>query len=258
MAKKQGVDELKEVCSLLENTDVNGEAHRERIYNRLKYRMEAGTIPKYNGKEEGIYMKRNIKKTIAIAALAFVCLTAGFSTTAFGQGIIQSIAGYFHVGNITITQYDKELPKVEASVDGDKKAVRENTTQKSATIEEARAIMKTDFAVPTWLPDGYKYMNSVIHSENGVELQYTKDESLVSLLISKDENGISTAGEVKQETIAGKTVYFANGIVLWGQDGLTYELYQMDEKNFDRAALEKIIGTMSAGTEGNNALYSQN
>ncbi|MHB8063725.1 MAG: hypothetical protein ACYDG2_14010 [Ruminiclostridium sp.] len=73
-------------------------------------------------------------------------------------------------------------------------------------------------------------------------------------MISKGENGISTTGEVKKETIAGKTVYFANGIVLWGQDGLTYELYQMGGQDFDLNILGKIISTMSTGTDYNDKL----
>ena len=77
-------------------------------------------------------------------------------------------------------------------------------------------------------------------------------------MLSKGENGISTTGEVKTETIAGRTVYFANGIVLWEQDGLTYELYQMSEKNFDLKTLGKIIGTMSTEADLNNDLYPKN
>jgi len=243
----------KDVCRLLENTDVNAEMHRERTYNRLKFKMEIGTIRQDNEKEDGIIMKRNIKKSIAVAALTCASLVGGLSTTAFGQEITQSIVGYVHVGNMMITQYDKELPKIESSVKDDKNAVRENT-DKITTIKEARAFMKINFAVPTWLPDGYKYLKSVMHGDNAVELVYSQDQNLVSLLISKGENGISTTGEVKKETIAGKTVYFANGIVLWGQDGLTYELYQMSEQDFDLNILGKIISTLSTGTDYNDKL----
>jgi len=257
MAEEQNIDEFKEVCALLVNTDVNAEMHRERIYNRLEFQIETGVIQQNNEKMEGIYMKRSFNKSIAVAVLTGVCLVGGFSTTALGQGIIQSVVGYFQVGNMTITQYDKELPKIESSAKGDKNAVRGNTEQ-ITTIKEARTNMKIDFVVPTWLPEGYKYMKSVMHGDNAVELVYSKDENLVSLLLSKGENGISTTGVVKTETIAGKSVYFANGIVLWEQDGLTYELYQMSEKNSDLETLGKIIGTMSTEADLNNELYPKN
>lgn len=254
MSRKYEADEFNDVCRLLANTEVNDDLHKVGIYNKLKFKMEAGTIKNNTKKEDGIYMKKNAKRSVAIAVLTLVCLIGGFSATAYGQDIIQNILAHFKVGNITITQY-KELPNYESVDDSGKKTVPENKPRVT-TVEEARTTMKLDFAVPTWLPDGYTYSKSVQHSINGVELVYSKEDCVVSLLISKGENGIGTAGDVKKETIAGNTVYFANGIVLWGQDGLTYELYQMGGEDFDKDVLEKIMGTMSAETTYNDELSS--
>lgn len=257
MRNKHNISQFKELCGLLENIEVNDELHKDRIFNQIKFKMETGTLQKKYIEKGEFYMKRNVKKTIAIAA-ALVCLISVFSVTSYGQGIIKSIVGLFHVGNITITQYDKELPdasNIKSTDDGE----RRTGVPESATIEEARDAMGIDFAVPAWLPEGYRYSNSVIHSKNGVELQYTKDKNLISLLISKGENGISTTGDVRKKALGGTTVYFANGIVLWeGQDGLTYEMYQMTDKDFDLDTLEKIIGTMTADPGSDSSLYSKN
>jgi hypothetical protein len=77
-------------------------------------------------------------------------------------------------------------------------------------------------------------------------VQYAKEGDVISLLISKGgENGIGTKDEVRTESIAGTTIYFANGIVIWEYDGFTYELYQTAEDGFDSATLGRIIGSMS-------------
>ncbi|WP_028550223.1 hypothetical protein [Paenibacillus sp. UNC451MF] len=83
--------------------------------------------------------------------------------------------------------------------------------------------MGVDFPVPTWLSDHYPTINFVPQGDHMVEVQYQKDGEFISLLISKGgSNGISTQDEVKRETIGGKTVYFANGIAIWEQNGFTY------------------------------------
>ncbi len=251
MAGKHDIKEFNELCGMLSNADVKEDLHKEKIRNQIKYKMETGALQKEYKKKGEIYMKKKRVKFIAVFTATLVCLVGIFSATAYGQEMIQKILARFHVGNMTITQYEKELPKVESNA-GSGKRVASEFKPRNSSIEEARSVMEVDFAVPTWLPDGYVYTKSVLHSKNGAELVYSKGESLVSLLITKGENGISTAGEVKSETISGNTVYFANGIVLWGQDGLTYELYQMGEKDFDRDTLGKIISTMSTGTVRND------
>jgi hypothetical protein len=50
---------------------------------------------------------------------------------------------------------------------------------------------------------------------------------------------------VKKEVIKGTTVYFANGIVIWENNGFTVELYAQDD--FDAATLGKIIESFKVG-----------
>lgn len=255
MAEKYNTDEFDGISRLLENAEVNDEMHKEKIYNGIKFKMETGAILKNNRKKDDIDMKKNFRKSVVIAVMALVCLVGGFSATAYGQETIQNIIAHFKAGNITITQY-KEMPDYKPVDNSDKKPDPKNESRVT-TVEEARTTMKIDFAVPTWLPEGYVYTKSVQHSVNGVELVYAKgDDCVLSLLISKGENGIGTTDDVKKETIAGNTVYFANGIVLWGQDGLTYELYQMGGEDFDKDVLDKIISTMSAETTYSDGLSS--
>ena len=257
MSEKYDLKEFDEVCSLLANAEVDADRHKEKIYNRARLGIETGINENYNQRKDDRYMRKNYRKAVA-AVIASVCLIGGFSTTAYAQGIFQAVLARFQVGGIEIVQQDRELPEVSPNKDNNK-TTRENT-RKSATLAEAREAMKVDFKLPVWLPEGFAYSNSVIHTDKAVEIQYTKDSELISLLISKGENGISTAGEVKKETIAGKTVYFVNGIILWEQDGLNYELYYMGQQDLDNTTLEKLLNTMASGESYNEAkaFYLQN
>jgi hypothetical protein len=244
MSKKHDMNEFKEVCDLLINAEVNDAIYKEKIYHQVKSKIATRSIQNNYRKRDEMHMKKNFMKSIAMATIGVVCLLGGLSTTAYGQEVIGLILARFQVGGIEITQYDKELPEIKSNDKSNTSIIR-GSSPKRTTIEEARTVMKKDFPVPIWLPDGYVYLSSVLHSENGVELQYSKSEGNISLLISKGENGISTTGEVKEEIIGGKTVYFANGIVLWEEDGLNYELYHMGE-DLDLDTLRKIINTMTA------------
>lgn len=249
MSKKINLDEFREISSLLENADVDDSLSRERIYNRVRYKMETGSI--YTDFTEGdkIHMnkniRRNLRKSVAVAVLALVCLVGGLSATAYGKEIVHNIIASFRAGNIEITQYDK-LPEVDAGAGGGKRTVGESTVEYTS-IEGARNEMGVYFAVPNWLPEGFSYTASILHSEKAVELQYNheSDGTFFSLLITKGDNGISTEKDVREETIAGQKVYFANGIILWGQDGLNYELYYTGEKDLDKEILENMLGNMT-------------
>ncbi|SHN60501.1 hypothetical protein [Desulfitobacterium chlororespirans] len=257
MTKKCDLKEFDEVCSLLTNAEVDADRHKEKIYNRARLGIETGINEDYNKRKDDSYMRKNYRKAAA-AVIASVCLIGGLSTTAYAQEIFQSVLARCQVGGIEIVQRDKELPEVSPNTDNTR-TPRENT-QKSATPEEAREAMKVDFKLPVWLPEGFAYANSVIHTDKAVEIQYAKDSELISLLISKGENGISTTGEVKKETLAGKTVYFVNDIILWEQDGLNYELYYLGQQDLDNTTLEKLLNTMVSGQSYNEAkaFYLQN
>lgn len=264
MSKKQGLDEFRKVTDLLRSAEVGTSEQKERIYQRLKFKLEAGTIQTFDAREEdGILMRKHKWKSIAVSAAAVVVLCGAFSTTSFAQGMIQSILARFQVGNMEITQYDRELPAVEetnaaatrrkadtvgpAPVSPDAPAhAQRGVAPKKMTVKEARAALGMDFPAPGWMAD-YRYVNSVIHGEKMVEVQYAnKGDEVISLLISTgSKNGIRTTDQVKIETISGHNVYFANGIVIWEHEGFTYELYQMAEKNFDHGTIGKIIDSLS-------------
>ncbi len=245
MSKKVDLNQFDDLSRLLADTDVDADQHKAKIYNQVKLGIETEIKDANINRKDDRYMKRNYRKTAAAAIIAVVCLLGGLSTTTYAQGLFQTVLARFQVGGIEIVQQDRELPETPSNTK-DSTTTRENT-QQSGTLEEARAAMKIDFAVPVSLPEGFVYSNSVIHTEKAVEIQYTRDSELISLLISKGENGISTTGEVKKEVIAGKTVYFVNGIILWEQDGLNYELYYMSSKDLEKADLEKMLNTMASG-----------
>ncbi|SMF84220.1 hypothetical protein SAMN05661091_2554 [Paenibacillus uliginis N3/975] len=251
MSKKQDLSEFHDVTNLLTNVELDDNTHKDQIYNRLKFKIETGTIQRFNTKKDGVYMKNNKWKSIAVTAAVMVLLFGTFSTTSFAQDMIQSILARFQVGNMEITQYDKELPDTgvnhtDVKVQGNESQGNQIEAPQQMTLKEARVAMDIDFPAPTWLSENYQFLNSVLHGEKMIEIQYEKKGEFISLLISRGaNNAISTSEEVKTETIDGKKVYFANGIVIWEYEGFTYELYQMAEENFDTDAIRKIINSLS-------------
>jgi len=255
MSKKSDLKSFKDVTDLLMNTDVTDPVRQEQLYNRLKFKMETGTVPSLSDRKEDIPMNKKKWTTLAVSAAAIVCLGGVFSTTSYAHGMIESLLARFQVGNMEIKQY-KELPEstvktteVNQQAQAARSAPRE--APKTLTLKEARAAIGVDFPVPAWLSEHYQFVNCVVQGEHMVEVQYQKDGEFISLLISSGgKNGISTEDEVKKETIGGRTVYFANGIVIWEQEGFTYELYQMGaEESFDAQAVGQMIGTMSTKNE---------
>ncbi|TBL74512.1 hypothetical protein [Paenibacillus thalictri] len=252
MNNKQNTGEFSELADLLANTEMDGSAYRERIFNRLKSKLESGAIQANYIQGSGIHMKKNKWKAVAVSAAAVICLCGIFSTTSYAQDMIQSILARFQVGNMVITQYDKELPAAEVNKGAaQEQSARSERPQREApknmSLQDARKATGIAFPAPAWLSEHYQLANCVVQGDHMIEVQYKKDSEFMSLLISKGgNNGIGTTGEVKKEAIGGTTVYFANGIVLWEHDGFTYELYQMTEKDFDNETLGKIITSLSS------------
>ncbi|ULL18532.1 hypothetical protein DVH26_31130 [Paenibacillus sp. H1-7] len=250
MSRKRDIKQFRELTEWLARTEIDDAGSQDRTFNRLKFKMETGTIQPHQTTKDGISMKKTKWKSIAVSAMAVVCLGGAFATTSSAQEMLASIMARFQVGNMEITQY-KELPEIEPkSTDAKQQTGEARSVQREAppklTLKEARTATGMNFPAPTWLSESYKLVNVVVQGSKMVEVQYEKEGDFISLLISTGgNNGISTEGEVKTETIGGKTVYFANGIVIWEQDGFTYELYQMSEQSFDAAAIGSIIGSMS-------------
>lgn len=242
--KEYDINQYGELGNQLRNITVDENLYKEKIYRHIKYKLESGTLLNTMKEREKSVKKNHIRKTVLASMIALVCLVGGFSATAYGQEIIQSILAQFHVGKITITQYDKSVPKSGTS---SKNGARQIDTSKNSTIKDSRMVIKVNFEVPAWLPEGYQYTKCVLHSEKCVELVFAKGNDLFSLLITSSSNGIDTSDKVDRQVIAGKDVYFANGIVLWEQDHLNYELYQMGGKDFDHNTLEEIMKSMTTG-----------
>lgn len=252
---KEDLSEFSDLTQHLAQVKLDNQLSKERIYNRLTYKMDQGIIQSTTMTKDGINMRKNTWKSIAVTTAALVCLGGAFSTTSFAQDMIQNMMARFQVGNMTITQYDVITPppaKKEVQPGSEKEAAAQeiaNSRQAEKptvqTLEQARASMGVDFPVPVWLSEQYKLLNAVSHGKNMSELIYdAKDGNVISLLISQGkENGISTADEVKTETVNGTKVYFANGIVIWAYGGFTYELYAAQD--FDNTALKQIIASMS-------------
>ncbi|MBW5469598.1 hypothetical protein GPJ61_17210 [Brevibacillus formosus] len=245
MKSKHDLDDFRELTDLLTDLELDDATPKANIYNRLKFKLESGNIQLHESKKDGIYMKTNKWKAATISAVAVVCLLGAFSTTSFAQEMFQTILARFQVGNMEITQYDKEQPATQSNSQVIEIPV-EPKAPPQMTLEEARAASKMDFPAPTWLSEHYSYKNTVVYGESSVEIQYKKGKEFISLVISTGgENGISTTEGVKIETIGGKKVYFANGIVIWEHEGFTFELYQMAEKSFDVATIGNIIESLS-------------
>lgn len=251
MKDKQEENEFRDLTNLLATIELDDKASKDNTYNRLKFKLETGKIHPHDGKRDELDMKKRKWKSLTVSAVAIVCLFGAFSTTSFAQGMLQSILERFHVGNLEIVRFDREAesPATNVAASGQESeagaGARELQERPNLTVQEARLALGLNFPAPTWLMD-YEYVNSVIHGKNMAEVQYSQGNKTVNFLISQGgENGIGTTDEVKTEAIAGRTVYFANGIVIWEEQGFTVELYSQDD--FDPATLEKIVSGFAVG-----------
>ncbi|WP_242774181.1 hypothetical protein [Brevibacillus parabrevis] len=250
MRNKQDTDEFRELADYLAHVELDDQAARDRIYNRLANKLKAGKIQAKPVEKDEIVMKKSSWKTVAASVAAIVCLTGAFSTTSFAQEMLSSILARFQVGNLQIVQYDKEpvAPASEnAAVQAGADGARAVTLQPrpNLTVQEARAVLGSNFPAPSWVAD-YEYVNTVVHGDSMAEVQYAHGDKTVNFLISKGgENGIGTTEEVKTQVLNGTKVYMANGIVIWEKDGYTIELYAQDD--FAPNVLGKIIDGFSTG-----------
>ncbi|MHC1749141.1 MAG: DUF4367 domain-containing protein [Cellulosilyticaceae bacterium] len=106
MNKKSDMNEFKQIEDLLMNTDVNSDKYEDMILNRLKYKIETGTIKSNDTEKDGIYMNKKFFKPSRVAALTLTVLICGASVT-YGSEIVSSIIARFQVGHTEITQYDE-------------------------------------------------------------------------------------------------------------------------------------------------------
>lgn len=250
MNKKHDLTEFSATIRLLEHTEPGSPSSKERVYNRLMFRLENNlTDLPSNTKEVSDMKNRNWKSKIIIASVA-LCLGGVFSTTSYAQELFHSVAARFQIGNMTITKYEKELPPVEANPVLSESAdatvrVTELPVPAKLTVDETRTALGLNFPAPSWLGE-YEYVTTVLHGTNMAEVQFRSGDKTVNFLISKGgENGIQTTGEVRTELIGQTKVYYANGIVLWESGGFTVEMYSQND--FDSVTLGKIISGFAVG-----------
>ncbi|MEK4472293.1 hypothetical protein NSQ91_03585 [Paenibacillus sp. FSL R7-0048] len=251
MNKKDDLTKFSKTIELLENAEQGSTTAKERIYNRLIYKLDHGALSPQSEIKDGITMKKSSWRNAIVIGSAVICLGGAFSATSYAQDMFQSIMAKFEVGNLEITQYDKEIPSAAQSMtpsedaQGGENAVIELPVAAKLSLDEARAALGMNFPAPDWMGD-YEFVNCVLQGTSMVEVQYNSGENAVNFLISKGgDNGISTTEEVKTEVINGTKVYYANGIVIWEEDGYTVELYS--QVDFDQATLGKIIDSFNIG-----------
>ena len=63
-------NEFKEIEDLLAKADVGSERYKQTIFNKLKYRMETGTLKTNNNLENNCVNKKKIFKHAKVTALA--------------------------------------------------------------------------------------------------------------------------------------------------------------------------------------------
>ncbi|WP_252236763.1 DUF4367 domain-containing protein [Clostridium sp. CH2] len=118
MNRKADENELKQIENLLMNTEVDSSKCEEIIFNRLKYKIETGTIKSDDKEKDDIYMKNKKIKTSRVAVLTLAILMCSVSVT-YGSEILSSIKARFQVGNTEITQYEAndEANSTDSSAD---------------------------------------------------------------------------------------------------------------------------------------------
>lgn len=107
-------NELKEIEDLLAKADVGSERYKQTIFNKLKYRMETGTLKTNNNLENNYVNKKKIFKPAKVAALALGVVMVG-AGVAYGSQMISEIIQRFTVGNTEIVQYNDESTKYLSS-----------------------------------------------------------------------------------------------------------------------------------------------
>lgn len=168
MNRKSDRDELKQIEELLMNTEVESSKYKELIFNRLKYKIETGTIKSNDIEKDDTYMKKKFLKPSRVATLTLALLICGASAT-YGSEILSSIIARFQVGHTEITQYSQ--------YDEDQSV---NTETEEITLE----FMQEGFKGKLFDKDG----KDALYGEH--QEYYTADGKLItSMFINDSPNG---------------------------------------------------------------------
>lgn len=117
-------NEFKEIEDLLSKADVGSDRYKQTIFNKLKYRMETGTLKTNNNLENNCVNKKKIFKPAKVAALALATVLVG-TGAAYGSQMISEIIQRFSVGNTEIVQYDMDESRNHLSNEISFKAMQE-------------------------------------------------------------------------------------------------------------------------------------
>lgn len=117
-------NEFKEIEDLLAKADVGSDRYKKTIFNKLKYRMETGTLRTNNNLENNYVNKKKIFKPAKVVALALATVFIA-TGAAYGNQMISKIIQSFSVGNTEIVQYDMDESRNHSSNEISLKAMQE-------------------------------------------------------------------------------------------------------------------------------------
>lgn len=251
-------NEFKEIEDLLSKADVGSDRYKQTIFNKLKYRMETGTLKTNNNLENNCVNKKKIFKPAKVAALALATVLVG-TGAAYGSQMISEIIQRFSVGNTKIVQYniDDELKNslsngtpLETSYSTESIGVNEEKVFKLKNLKESA---NSNIKFFNYLPEGFEFKDGNSESNgNDVFLTYEnklgETISIFSFLDSKTTQSIATIEEIREEHIDGKNVVITGNSAVWESEGVTYQLYlnsNKDENNsINVEELSKMIKSM--------------
>lgn len=141
MNKKSDMNQFEKIEELLLKADLDSDKYEDLILNRMKYKIETGTI-KSNTEREEKTMKKKFSKPSRVLIITLTTLMLGVSA-AYATDTLSTILAFFKIGNTEITQYG------------------ETQTTTSTNPEEEQTL--------EWMQEGYK---GKLFDKSGKEVLY--------------------------------------------------------------------------------------
>lgn len=274
MNKKTKTDDFKKIEDLLLNADLGSQACEKRILNRIKYKIETGTIPTTTTKKDEYIMKKPYLKLSRVVTIALAALLLGGST-AYATGSLSSILAFFKIGNTEITQYaegnDSSLSNHQLSLEEIQEGFKGKLFDKEGN--EVLYGTETDY----YTADGQLIKNFMIKDGQDGNNEYitsTEDFDNQSPSLTLNEVKKSMNQNIILPTYVPEGYAFKEGIVTYEGNGLvaTYENDAQDtlvllasttkEASSHAATTESISEITLAGidvfTSGNAAFWTLN
>lgn len=228
MSRKSDRDEFKQIEDLLISTDVESSKYEELIFNRLKYKIETGTIKSNEIEKEDRDMKKKSFKPSKVVTLTLATLICGVTVT-YGSEILSSIIARFQVGNTEITQYESN--REEESL---------NATKDAITREE----MQEGFKGKLFDKDG----NEALYGEH--QDYYTADGKWIASMMVKElpNGGYEFIASTEDGVISDEKVFTLEEVKEVAHKDIELPTYLPQGYNFKEA-------TTSFEGAGVNAIY---